>query len=165
MTDPLLFEARGTPRPKARARNIGGRMVSTTGKLEKLWRSAVDRAIARAVANRGDPTPLFTGAVRVRMVFTFLAPPNKPERVGQPHTFKPDADNLAKTVLDRMERGGVFKNDSQVAQCPVEKWWGRRFGVVVTVEPIETERLNAPSSVETAAPDWLLDGLGLSASA
>lgn len=154
MTDTLLFEARGTPRPKARARNVNGRMVSTTGKLEKLWRGAVDRAIARAVDNRGDALPLYSGAVRVRMVFTFLAPDNKPERIGTPHTPKPDADNLAKLVLDRMERGGIFKNDSQVAQQPSEKWWGKRFGVVVTVEPIESERAG-PSSVQLSAPDWL----------
>jgi Holliday junction resolvase RusA-like endonuclease len=153
LTDTLIFRVHGTPRPKARPRFVGGRVVTTVGPKEKLWRAWVERAAKEAVANRGDPAPIFLGAVRVRMVFTFKPPQSGRDRVGKPHTQKPDAENCSKLVLDAMERAGVFKNDSQAAQAPPEKWWGMNAGVVVTVEPIDAER--APSAAELDCPDWL----------
>jgi Holliday junction resolvase RusA-like endonuclease len=155
MTATLTFSVRGTPRPKARPRFIRGRAVTTTKPKEKLWRLAVERAAKAAVANRGDPIPLFRGAVRVRMVFTFEPPVGKGDRLGTPHTHKPDAENCSKLVLDAMERAGVFKNDSQASQAPPEKWWGERAGVVVIVEPIDHERRPSPSSIGCPRPDWL----------
>lgn len=148
----FTFSVRGTPRPKARARHIGNRVITTTRKTEKVWRAAVKRSLVAAIANRGDPTPLFAGPVRVSMVFTFEPPDSA--RLGQPHTQKPDKDNLEKLVLDAMEKAGVFRNDSQVAQGPVEKWWGERGGATVLVEQIDAPA--RPSATGGAPPDWLM---------
>lgn len=155
MTSAFTFTVWGTPRPKARARNVGGRVVSTTGKKEKLWRSVVERTVKEAVKLRGEPAPLFRGAVRVRMVFFFKPPASAMDRVGKPHTHKPDAENCSKLILDAMERQGVFKNDSQASAAPPEKWWAPRAGVVVTVEPIDHERCPLVIQPEGDAPDWL----------
>lgn len=154
MTEPFTFSVRGTPRPKARPRFIKGRVVTTATRHEKLWRTAVQRAAKAAVALRGDPAPLFAGAVRVRMVFMFEPPGAERQRLGTPHTHKPDKDNLEKLVLDAMEKAGVFKNDSQVADGPVEKWWGERAGVTVLVEQIDAPA-RTPSAVAAEPPGWL----------
>ena len=37
------------------------------------------------------------------------------------HSVKPDADNLAKLVLDVLENAGFYKNDSQICQLQIEK--------------------------------------------
>lgn len=157
-TDPveaLTFSVAGTPRPKSRPRFVGRRVISTANPHEKLWKRAVERAAFAAVTWRGDPIPIFTGPVRVRMVFTFRPPASALERIGQPHTERPDADNISKLVLDAMVRSRVLADDSLVAALPVEKWWGERAGVVVLAEPIDAQLAQAPSAAENDPPGWL----------
>lgn len=149
----LTFSVIGTPRPKSRPRFVNGRVVTTTKDTERLWRAAVERAAREAVANSGLSAPIFTGAVRTTMRFTF-SPRASQRLVGSPHTQRPDKENLEKLVLDAMERAGVYRNDSQVAAGPVEKVWGERPGVSVLVEEI---RADETPSVPTPAPapGWL----------
>lgn len=154
MIEPLVFSVTGTPRPKSRPRKVRGRWVSTAGAKEKLWRDAVERAARVMAANAGLTAPI-AGAVRVKMVFTFVPPPSAPDRIGTPHTHKPDKDNLEKLVLDAIEAAGVIGNDSQVAQGPTEKWWGARPGVAVRIEPIGAVRRDPPALGSSEPPAWL----------
>lgn len=55
------------------------------------------------------------------------------ETMGQPHTQKPDADNLGKTVLDALNRI-AWADDGQVSAITIRKLWGERDEVHVTVE-------------------------------
>lgn len=48
-------------------------------------------------------------------------------------TKKPDADNIAKVILDAMNKF-VFKDDNQVAKISVEKRYGEEEKVWVSVE-------------------------------
>ena len=54
-----------------------------------------------------------------------------------PHTSKPDLDNLAKLVLDRITRNGRFwGDDAQVDMLAIGKEWakaGEAGGVLVTI--------------------------------
>ena len=77
------------------------------------------------------PTKPLEGALMVQLVFWMprskdhyrtgkfsdLLKPNAPEM----HIKKPDGDNLAKLVLDCLEKSGFYKNDSQVCKLQVEK--------------------------------------------
>lgn len=45
-----------------------------------------------------------------------------------PCTSKPDADNLAKAVLDAMTQEGWWRDDAQVVRLIVEKWWHAKDG-------------------------------------
>ena len=60
------------------------------------------------------------------------------------HTSKPDADNLAKLVLDRITEGGwIWRDDAQVAKLKVEKYWAitdARIGVYVTIESVQASQ-------------------------
>ena len=40
-----------------------------------------------------------------------------------PHAVKPDADNIAKSVLDAVEKAGVILDDKQIALLTVGKHW------------------------------------------
>lgn len=156
MTEPFVFRINGTPRPKARPRFVKGRVVTTAKETEKLWKNWLMRAVKDAVANRGDPAPLFSAAVRVTMCFTFEPPASARDRIGKPHTHKPDKDNLEKLVLDVMVKAGVLKDDSLVADGPVQKVWGERAGVIVLTEQIDAELQPAPATAtEDDPPAWL----------
>jgi Holliday junction resolvase RusA-like endonuclease len=153
--EPFTFSVAGTPRPKSRPRFIRGRAVSTANPHEKLWKKEVEKRALAGVMWRGDPLPIFSGPVRVRMVFTFQPPASERQRIGTPHTQRPDSDNISKLVLDAMVRARVLSDDSIVAALPVEKWWGERAGVAVIVEQIDSQPAQAPSAAEPVAPDWL----------
>lgn len=151
----FVFSVWGTPRPKSRPRFVKGKVISTATDKEKLWKGAVERVAFCAAVARGDPMPLFrTGPVAVRMVFNFRPPESELNRIGQAHTFKPDADNLEKLVLDAMKKVGVFKDDSQVAKVEVSKQWGERSGVTILVEQA-SPTAQAPNATGEAPPDWL----------
>jgi crossover junction endodeoxyribonuclease RusA len=109
------------------------------------WKSQI--AVA---AKPHAPDMPFGGPVMVSMRFCF-ARPKSHYRTGKNaailrdtapdyHTSKPDADNLAKAVLDCMTQlGAWWGDDQQVAQLNVEKWWasGHRLpGCYITVDAI-----------------------------
>jgi Holliday junction resolvase RusA-like endonuclease len=84
-----------------------------------------------------------TRPMEVRLVFVFPRPASKTRKRGEnppyPKAGKPDADNLAKAVLDALN-GLAWNDDSQVAILYVAKWVGepgRVPGVTVTIEAIE----------------------------
>ena len=67
----------------------------------------------------------FDGPISVHIAAVFALPKSK-ERKRDPvpeqwHTSKPDADNIAKSILDALN-GIAFKDDSQVARLTVFKW-------------------------------------------
>jgi Holliday junction resolvase RusA-like endonuclease len=69
----------------------------------------------------------FTGAVACVIEAVFPRPKSKTKKRGDnprlPHTGKPDADNIAKSVLDALN-GVAFKDDSQVVSLTVLKMIG-----------------------------------------
>jgi Holliday junction resolvase RusA-like endonuclease len=68
----------------------------------------------------------FRVPVAVRIDVYDSLPKSRPKRtVSEPNTFKPDADNIAKLVMDGMN-GVVWGDDSQVAEVHVVKWPRRR---------------------------------------
>lgn len=150
--DAIAIMVHGTPRPQPRPRVVRGRAVSTADPKAKLWRSAVERAAREALVGREG----FAGSVRVMMLFRFAPPPGAAERVGKPHEHKPDGDNLAKLVLDVMERVGVLlKGDAKVSSMAIDKVWSDRPGVAVVVAPERpAERVLAVPATQQP-PDWL----------
>lgn len=60
-------------------------------------------------------------------------------------TKKPDADNYLKTVGDALN-GVVWKDDSNIAEAIVRKWWAEHPRLVVIVETIE------PPAIQDAQP-------------
>lgn len=150
----IMFTVLGRPRPQPRPRWVGGRMVSTADRKAKLWRASVERTVKAALADRGsDGLPAWLqGPIRLQATFMFET--GKRERWMTPHTAKPDADNLAKPIMDLMERAGLLPaGDQRVVQLEVTKLWAKGNGAVVVMGPMDTP---APAPAEPeGAPSWL----------
>lgn len=130
----MLFfsgKVRGQGRPRATARVAKGRPCA------QVYKRAEDRAYERAIADAYDG-PKFEGGVPVRVEVTVSrALPKSKRRTGEgPDVFKPDVDNILKSVMDALT-GVAYEDDSQVVVASVCKMARReRCGqdrMVVTV--------------------------------
>jgi Holliday junction resolvase RusA-like endonuclease len=145
----IFGDPKGQPRARAFARKMGAKHVARMydSDVADAWKRAVDLGIERelkAAAVMADPV----GAFEVKLTFFFRRPKSHYGKGGHVkasapvfHVSKPDADNLAKLVLDRITRGGqIWRDDSQVAKLRVEKYWAitdARIGVYLSVERFE----------------------------
>lgn len=131
-------ELLGTPKGKARPRfTKSGRTYTphTTAEYEKH--------IASEWHHQNPGWRPLEGAVQVRIFAYFAIPKNaskkkRQELDGAPCTKKPDADNIAKAVLDGLN-GTAYTDDAQVTDVLVLKRWDRTSRTLVTVAEIETE--------------------------
>jgi len=146
----FTFLVNGRPRPKQSARFVKGRVRSVVKTNPKLahWDAAIKEAALSAMAeakssDRWQPhtrEPLF-------LIMDFRLPIKDPSRQGYPHTNKPDADNLAKQVMDALENIGCLKGGDQfVARLEVTKTWCAYGdeGVTVTVQPVHDHAREMP---------------------
>jgi len=127
-------EPLGEPRTRARGMMIGGkaraRVYRDTG--ADVWKQAVARAASAIV-----PKEPIDGPVEVRLIFVMPRPKSRKRDVW--HTAKPDADNLAKAVLDVLTKVGLWVDDSRVAGLTVLKTYtvdGQPTGCDVHVEKL-----------------------------
>lgn len=77
-------------------------------------------------------------------LFFFMPIPNslstkkKELLIGQPHTRKPDIDNLSKQVLDAAN-GVLYKDDSQIYELVTQKTFSNEPRTVIIIEEYEGE--------------------------
>lgn len=93
------------------------------------------RAVAtlQAVVEPHAPTDPIAGPVAVTASLTFPSP----RSAVAPRTKRPDADNLAKDLLDALQAAGFFADDSQVARLTVSKFDGPIPGIFVKVQTMQ----------------------------
>lgn len=163
MTSRLEISVRCTPvgMPRARSRVLRtrrGKLASHNyypdgpGRTEKSrkafepFRKAAEfkAAVKTAVWEAGRPAEPWEGPVRLSIDAYFERPQyllkKKSPEGPVPHTAKPDRDNVEKAVMDALKDVGLLKDDAQVCQGPVNKWWaakGHAPGVVIVAERIE----------------------------
>jgi len=141
----VVGEPKGQPRPRAFARRMGSRYVARVydSDVADQWKAAVD-----AVLEKDKPMSLQDnlklGPVRLSLRFLFQRPKSHNRRDGslkpsalRNHTQKPDGDNCAKLIMDRMTRNGHFwHDDSQVIELTIWKMWadGEAPGVQIQVD-------------------------------
>lgn len=143
----VLLTVQGTPRPQPRPRFAGGRVVSTANPLARRWKASVEAKARQAASQVGKQA----GPLTVAIDFTFPTP--KASRHGQPHTFRPDADNLAKLLLDSIMRAGLIADDAAISCLVARKTWGNasQAGAYVTIGP--DRRVVLPP--DPGRPDWV----------
>ena len=120
--NPIQFSASGTPRPQPRPRLCKGRVVSVADANAKRWIVTVERSARQAFLAHG------VAGEPLDVLMIFRMPTPKDDRWGKPHTFRPDADNLAKLALDAMMRAGLIKDDSSVSSLVIKKVWANDGG-------------------------------------
>lgn len=110
-----------------------------------LYEASDDEQRKRVIAGefrkeyRG-PYPMLDGPVRVEVLVFAPLPKKRPKRVvREPYTVKPDADNVAKQVLDALN-GLAYADDAAVTELVVRKMprsRGMEFETQVYVGPCE----------------------------
>jgi Holliday junction resolvase RusA-like endonuclease len=91
------------------------------------------------IAKQAIPAPL-AGPVRVHIAATFIpakswSKKKTAEHLHRPHLQKPDLDNLAKAILDGLNRI-AFADDAQVFEITARKVWGITEQTIITVESV-----------------------------
>ena len=120
---------KGQPRPRAFAR--GGKAAVYDPGTAEGWKSSV----AMAAKDKLDGL-LLEGPLLVELVFRMPRPKMHFGKKGLKERFacslftkKPDADNLAKAVLDAMTVIGVWKDDDQVTDLIIRKRYADPCGI------------------------------------
>jgi len=135
-------EPKGQPRPRAFARKMGAIHVARFYDSDAAdeWKRAVQIVVLDA--SIVHKWPLTLGPVAISMCFSLPRPKShfgaKGLKASAPvhHSGKPDADNLAKLVMDQITKSGkVWRDDSQVVSLRVEKLWasGNESGCSVLI--------------------------------
>ena len=133
---------KGQPRVKAFARGKHAG-VYDPGTAD-AWKGCVRAQFKDAAYELGKP--VYMGPVAVAMRFVMPRPkshyrangqlkPNAPRYV----TSKPDADNLAKAVLDALTDVSAWSDDSIVASLSVVKTYGSETGCEIQISPLTQE--------------------------
>lgn len=131
MAETITFTVHGKPKGKGRPRftRHGHAYTPATTK-------AAEEEILRAYLISAGTAHLHTGPVHAAITAIFQPPAKlrKQERQrliddAAPHLSKPDADNIAKLVLDSLN-GYLFLDDGQVSNLVAEKYYGDTAMVV-----------------------------------
>lgn len=132
------FTIHGTPFAKQRPRSGFNKRLGRAVTFNTAANVAFEDTVASVAAQVFlDPIegPV---SVTVEAVFCPAASWSKKRRaaaIGQPHTQKPDGDNVLKAIKDGLNRI-AWADDAQVADSRVVKRWGERAETRVTVNPI-----------------------------
>lgn len=167
----ITFTLKGTPHPQPRPRFVGGRVVSIASPKVKAYATALRRAAWAAVENFGGSDALKAAFGDHGLSLWLLASFNTKARSrhGQPHTARPDGDNIAKLAADCLMRVGAFAgDDSRIVDWRIQKVWGPEafLSVRISVAPhlgacrpftsaARPVKMNLAETVLKAAPDWL----------
>lgn len=89
------------------------------------------------------PAEPIRGAVSLEVTITWpwLGKHSKKIRALEsiPHTSKPDADNVIKTLQDELVTWRFIESDQCVSRLVVEKWWGDAPGINVIIDSITSD--------------------------
>jgi len=130
----LTLHVEPLPKERPRATVIGGHARIYTPRKTVEY----EKKIGAAWKSEFGEEP-FEGAVSVRIV-TFMPIPKSStkqkrkdmeERKTRPVT-KPDADNLAKAILDGLN-GIAFRDDNQIVDLSISKYYGQSPKIMVRV--------------------------------
>lgn len=123
----FFFFVSGKPVAKARPRTTRSGHTYTPDSTV-TWEQSIGwqvREQLSRLASEGISLPLpFEGRVIIDMRFNFDKPKSTPKKVKH-KLKKPDYDNLAKSITDVLQAGGMgiglFRDDSQVTDCTITK--------------------------------------------
>ena len=83
------------------------------------------------------PREKMQGELELTVVWTF--PVKDKKKWGKRKTTKPDTDNLQKLLKDCMTRTFYWEDDAQVCREVIEKYWGEKGSIDISVRRLDTE--------------------------
>lgn len=142
-------EPKAQPRPKAFARNFGGKWMARVydAGTAEFWKSQIAVAAKPFI----PPSPMH-GPIDLELTFIFQRPKSHfgsgrkstvlKNGSAYFHTTKPDVDNLFKSTVDAMTILGMWGDDKQIASTRIVKTYGPNPGCAIKIRPmIETVTL------------------------
>lgn len=114
----LTLTVPGTPAPQGSKRHVGRGILIESSRAVGPWRERIAWVARDAMTKTRARTA--TGAVSVDVEFVMPRPKSTP-RATPPAIKRPDADKLARAVLDALVLGGVYRDDSQVTDLRATK--------------------------------------------
>ena len=119
----INFTIRGTPVPKARPRAaVVGTDEDRHAVIYTPKNTAQFELYVKQIANENAPPKLLSGPLEMTLDFYLQRPQSLPVNVNY-MTKRPDADNLAKSVMDALE-GVIYEHDAQVVVLHIVKQYG-----------------------------------------
>jgi Holliday junction resolvase RusA-like endonuclease len=140
MSNPLRIEILGEPIPKGRPR-VTRKGIAYTPARTRQYETLVRLAWQQAYPGRRPIAAGLPVKIWIDAIFALPASAPKAERAAVaagrylPMARRPDADNLAKSILDGLS-GVAFAEDGQVSQLCVAKWRGIGARVTVHIEEV-----------------------------
>lgn len=141
----IQFTVYGEPVAQGRPR------FSTQGGFVKVYDPAKSKDFkkyVKLVASEYRPASLLEGPLQlfVRVYKPTLKSFSKKKKVAAEHgelrpTTKPDVDNYVKGIKDACNQI-IWKDDSQVVELHVSKWYSESPRVEVLVKPLDLQQLN-----------------------
>ena len=137
----ITFKIDGTPKGKARARTVckNGRTWSYTPKGTQDYENNVKKSFLDEFSLSLEE--IIEKPVKVSIIAFFepnksLSNKKKEQLYNQYYLKKPDADNIAKSICDALN-GLAYKDDSQIYDLSVKKFYASSSYVVVTIEYLQ----------------------------
>ena len=125
----LRFEA--MPKGTAQQKRYNGR-THTYFKDRKLMETEKEFFFALRPYAPEEPSEL---PIELHIWFYFDVKEKK--KWGKPKVSKPDVDNFAKAFIDQMGKSGFFRDDSQITDLHIEKYYAEKATIVVEWEEIK----------------------------
>lgn len=122
----FFFPLDEIPRTSAQEKGVrivrGRPMFYTKGKVQEVAK------LYDFMINQNRPKRKLAGAVRVKVLFYY--PVKKPHKNGEPKITRPDVDNMAKLLIDRVTKSGAFwEDDSQISDLRIIKAYAEPSGI------------------------------------
>lgn len=149
MNRKIEFFVPGTPVGKGRPRAVrrGAGVAMFTPEKTVGYEGLVATTAAAALAGDALAHQLLDGPLAAMLEMRFPVPASwsKAKRAralagAEWHTSKPDADNVAKAVLDACN-GVVFRDDSQIVMLTATKEFSEAPGVRVVIREVQNEQM------------------------
>ena len=133
----IQFELEQVPVAKGRPR-LGANHVYTPSKTI-LFENIV------AIEYRRQFTGLtLEGPVKLTVFLGYEPPRSLSEKkrqamIGKLRDKKPDADNLVKSIMDGLQKGGAYKDDGQVAVMTAWKYYAEEYTIKIVLEEMDKD--------------------------
>ena len=133
----IIFTVPGVPQGKGRPR-VTRNGTFTPKKTRDYEKKVRDCYIAQGGQMFPDDTPLFASITAIFPIPSSLSKKRRALFNGKRDCKKPDADNVAKAILDALN-GVAYRDDSAVSSLLVYKSYGDDARVTVSIKAVTSE--------------------------
>ena len=111
-----------------------------TGSVFKDKRHEAAISLYDSILLKHQPQAVMEGPTHITIEMTWPYRKSESKKVKElervPHTSRPDLDNLAKGLVDRLVALRFIADDGQVSELVLRKFWGKEPGIKIQIEVV-----------------------------